>query len=695
MKRVVVVLFVLSFCALAIAQSSKERLDDLGRDVKIYGNAASKMRSREYQQGIDIIVPLIDKACKTEGYDRQALASYYNLAGQLHRCVRRYAEAEQFHKNAIKTLEAAGDNGKKEINDTWYQLSLVYYYWGGHNRETLNAADRCVEAAVGYYGEYHSESIEAYSLRANYNGMYGNERQALEDKQRVFDIISHNMERNFAFLTESERAAYWNKYRMETQDMLGFARNFKLREGEFIDYVYDQQLLSKGILLSAESALQRAIEEDASLAATYNKIRGLRKRAMETSVTPQDAEKATLEADRLERELTSKANGVSEFLNFMKIRTRDVKERLHNGEVAIEFGECPKGKDSVMYSAIILCPEWEHAHFVWLCEARDIVRDRENLTNLIWNPILRELGGRSVTKIYFAPTGLLYQLPIESHRMSDGQIVGEKYKMYRMSSTRWLAAGDNSVDGQGTVLYGDLQYDASIKYLAEDMKRYPKSKVRSAGVDFGKSRGTVSELEPLPATKREIESIAGIVRNDVRTKRGKEGTEASFKALSGQKKRIIHVATHGFYSEGKDKEVLNNSGLFFAGANNAYMGERLPDGVEDGVLTAKEVADLNFTGLDLLVLSACETGLGSVAADGVFGLQRGFKKAGAKSILMSLWKVDDAATCKLMTEFYANWLLRNMTKHDALEVAKKSVRETKGWENPMYWAAFILLDVVE
>ena len=69
-----------------------------------------------------------------------------------------------------------------------------------------------------------------------------------------------------------------------------------------------------------------------------------------------------------------------------------------------------------------------------------------------------------------------------------------------------------------------------------------------------------------------------------------------------------------------------------------------------------------------------------------------YLKAGVNSILMSLWKVDDEATCKLMTEFYSNWIAKKMTKHDALEASKKVVRETKGWEDPKYWAAFILLD---
>ena len=136
------------------------------------------------------------------------------------------------------------------------------------------------------------------------------------------------------------------------------------------------------------------------------------------------------------------------------------------------------------------------------------------------------------------------------------------------------------------------------------------------------------------------------------------------------------------------------SGLFMAGANYSMLGEDTPVGVDDGVLTAQEISLLNLRGSELVALSACDSAEGDIGFDGVFGLQRGFKKAGANSILMSLWKVDDEATCLLMTEFYKNWIGEKMSKHDALEAAKRTVRshKEKGWDDPKYWAAFILLD---
>ena len=179
---------------------------------------------------------------------------------------------------------------------------------------------------------------------------------------------------------------------------------------------------------------------------------------------------------------------------------------------------------------------------------------------------------------------------------------------------------------------------------------------------------------------------------------------------------------------GVEDKALTRSGLLFAGANNALTGKKLPHGVDDGILTANEISQLDFRDMDLVVLSACQTGLGEIKGDGVFGLQRGFKKAGAKSIMMSLWKVDDEATRLLMTQFYKN-LTSGMSKHESLKQAQKYLREyevevemaqdsrhqisahakeqaqqeankekttkkVKKYQDPYFWAGFILLDAL-
>ncbi len=221
-------------------------------------------------------------------------------------------------------------------------------------------------------------------------------------------------------------------------------------------------------------------------------------------------------------------------------------------------------------------------------------------------------------------------------------------------------------------------------------------------------------FKPLPATKHEVEDIGAFMRQkgwDVQIYTGYKALEEQVKKV--QSPRILHIATHGFFAEdiklekqtsfmGMDSRAaienpLLRSGLAFAGAERTRTdtsGVRLSS-VEDGILTAEEAQYLNLDSTELVVLSACETGLGEIVnGEGVYGLQRAFRAAGARSILMSLWKVDDLATETLMKNFYKHWLDDGMTKHDALWQAKLDLRNDKNhpeWAKPYYWGAFVLI----
>lgn len=140
---------------------------------------------------------------------------------------------------------------------------------------------------------------------------------------------------------------------------------------------------------------------------------------------------------------------------------------------------------------------------------------------------------------------------------------------------------------------------------------------------------------------------------------------------------------------------MERTGLVFSGACTLVDSQEETYRLSDGFLSAKEVSELDFRKIDLVSLSACQTGLGLDTNDGIYGLQRGFKKAGVKSIIMTLDKVDDSATCFLMTEFYRNWLDKGLSKQKSLELAQDAVRQTPGWEKPFFWSAFVLLDGLE
>jgi CHAT domain-containing protein len=337
----------------------------------------------------------------------------------------------------------------------------------------------------------------------------------------------------------------------------------------------------------------------------------------------------------------------------------------------------------------------------------------EALYNLVWKPL--ESFFSKDSRIFFSPQGVLNSIALESLPSSNGIPMSTSHSVYRLTSTRELCINNSLNQKKAAVLYGDIDYDVENE-LKPNQKTDKQFSPHEIIKETALIRGAITnELSPLPGTKTEIDSIANsftLAYKPVRIFTKGMASESSVGSLSSSDYTILHIATHGYYlssseSEGSFLSILkrNNfaenqedlsllrSGLFFAGANATLSGDMILNSDNDGILTAKEIANIDLHTFEMVSLSACQTGLGDVSGDGVFGIQRGFKKAGVKSLLMSLWNVDDKATCALMTEFYRCWL-GGLSKYDALESAKSKVRSVKGWEDPKYWAAFILLDGV-
>jgi CHAT domain-containing protein len=207
-------------------------------------------------------------------------------------------------------------------------------------------------------------------------------------------------------------------------------------------------------------------------------------------------------------------------------------------------------------------------------------------------------------------------------------------------------------------------------------------------------------LTPLPATQTEIELIYTHLKDasyEAEMLFGKNANKKNIKEL--YKPRVLHIATHGFFQianldvENKEDLLKYNplwrSGVVLSVATNSKETDNKQENINEGILTAYEAMNLNLDSKQLVVLFACETGLGEIKnGEGVYGLQRAFKVAGAKNIIMSLWKVDDVATQELMTLFYDNWLKMNNSRK-AFTATQQELR--KKYPQPYYWGAFVLV----
>lgn len=507
-------------------------------------------------------------------------------------------------------------------------------------------------------------------------------------------------------------------------------------------YAYDVSLLCKGLEMRSNNTI-RAIIKNSDHKGALRKFDELQYVMNRLSAAKGSELDSLAERKKsLERDLHRLSRHFGDFTQELNISWRDISTVMKPEDLAVELTFVRKDysnephADNLRYGyyACLLRKDMKAPEIVYIAPDDSITSDLDiysdpRLSRLLLSPLKPYLEG--VRNIYLSPIGKFNRISVESLPLPDSpdETLSSRYNVYRLSSTRELIGSRLETDGTEAVIYGGLTYDSSIEELAEDSRKYHSLRdiefVDEADdvteLDFGDMRRVVSGIPYLIGTKKEAEDVSRTINSapssglTARTIVGSEGTEASFKALSGRNIRLIHVASHGFYLEANDRKTrmltpldgndkldfedksLMRSGLFFAGASNKYTGKKLPAGVDDGILTSHEISNMDLAGLELCVLSACQTAQGEINSEGVYGLQRGFKRAGAKSILMSLWSVDDDATCYLMTEFYRHMIVEKKSKAESLEFAKRAVRSqtSRGWDNPKYWAAFILLDAVD
>jgi CHAT domain-containing protein len=599
----------------------------------------------------------------------------------------------------------------------------------------------------------HWQSFSPLGKDFELQAIYTNLAYGDADKLEEHIQLAYNLQNEKSEITSTEQQeallAQWNDIRSQQrnafsddeklvkkiEDMTTQACRYLERQNvsdTICGMAYNIALFGKGYLLRSHQQLRHVISESGNRTVLRDLDEYIRLEQLldNSSLSQAKAEEMTAKANDLWQKLRSASTSFDDYSKSLEADWHDVRNALAPDELAIEY-VCTNDILKKYY-ALILRKDYEAPLVLGLSyestytENPDTMFTQEGRYRSPW-PYYVDVEGKyvhpfeGIRRVYVSPTGVLHKLPLESlHDLYTDSIMSDKFEIYRVTSTRELIGHHRQRPVIKAQLYGGVTYsmdDNQWQLLAAT--KDSGHKLLTAMRDVPKlSRGAVSEaLQPLEGTEREVREIAamlGASSDDVTCLTGADATEDNLKSLSGSGVTVLHIATHGFYqtideasdslsvtfarsSDKQEANALSRSGLFMAGAAAVFSGDPIPDNVDDGVLTAREISHLDLTSLDMLALSACETALGDTSGEGVFGLQRGFKKAGAQSILMSLWKVDDEATCLLMTEFYKHWIGEGKTKHDALELAKQTVRshKEKGWDNPEYWAAFILLDGLE
>lgn len=508
----------------------------------------------------------------------------------------------------------------------------------------------------------------------------------------------------FPPMSESEKTKYWDILFPRFQRFNNFAIDASVTQPAIAQDMLDYQIATKALLLNTTNKVKQSILSSGDKSLIQDYVTWLDQKetlARLYAYSQEDLKSQNINLDSMERaantmerKLSERSTDFSAGYSSKKLSFKDVKNLLTDSEAVVEVVRVRSYNKTFTadsrYAALVLTKTTEIPKLVILDNGqqldtryskfyRNAIQQRigdEYSYEQYWSKLDGQLAGKKT--IYFSPDGVYNQLNINTFKKTGAEYVINKYDVVILGNSKDLIAIKN--------------------------KKAKASKKNATLLGFPDYGG--GSIAALPGTKIEIESISKILKTSgyqVTTFTQKTATEANLKSIKAP--ALMHIATHGYFLQDVEKtgsafgvsldnatdNPLLRSGIMLANAASTVSGTRMPSLMsnDNGVLTAYEAMNLNLEGTDLIVLSACETGLGDVkAGEGVYGLQRAFLVAGADALIMSLWKVDDAATQQLMTSFYTNWI-KSGNKQKAFKQAQLQLM-TK-YKEPYYWGAFVMM----
>lgn len=525
-------------------------------------------------------------------------------------------------------------------------------------------------------------------------------QKAEQTYKKLTTALSDEILHNYTYLSDAEKISFFrsNVIVLDRFSVFAFELSGDLNLGKGVTYTsrgalndfYNLLMDTKGIILHPGLRLKNSIlsSSNAALKSNYQLWED-KKYAYANEARKENADKRSIsmlsqEIETLEKWLRMNSAAFQKGFVTEKKTWQDVQRSLAPNEAAVEV---VRMVDGIIYGALILTSETVNGPAVALIKSKGSQRLEKqfykNYSNSIrfdfvdstsyktfWKPIQDVLNsnipkGKKIDRVYFSSDGVFNKINLNTlydpsrrtylinqleivHVTNMKEVIPEKEKTARVEKT--------------AVLFGRPQF-----YLP------------------GKERKAI--LSDLPGTEKEVNQIDSLLRkNSWHTSLYKfeKASEAVVKTLRSP--RVLHFATHGFVVQDSLRndlaDVMLNAGIVLAGAGTENSSD------EDGILTAYEMMSVDLDNTQLVVLSACETGLGEYySGEGVYGLQRAIRSAGSKATIMSLWKVDDAATQKLMTLFYHTWLQQKKDAREAFRSAQLELMKT--YPQPRYWGAFV------
>ncbi len=637
------------------------------------------------------------------------IASLYQATGQLDKVEENLVSALDIYRRRFSTDNIHYAATASEL--------ASFYLITGNTSEALGLLEEAINTEKELLDEHHPNyisSLERMAVLKWYEKDYSEAHRFYKD---VLDRHLFQIDKHFPAMSEIEKARFWSRI----QPRFIRFNSFAVETEEYLEGItgdmYNYHIAVKALLLNSATRVRNQIlhSGDQELIEKFNEWIDTKEYLSYLYTIPRDEleqDKINIDslenaANRMERELSLLSDAFDEGYTKERVSYTDISSSLNTGQAAIEIIRFRKYNhllpdSSVYYAALVLTGSNENPGMKlfrngvgmeteYAEEYRRIMEramESDELYDIYWGDL--SILTEGYDDLYLSLDGVFNQINLQTIKSPDGEYLINSKRIFQVPNTRVLAEKgrieSSPVKGKGSVvLIGDPNY--------------------SLGLDWDKV--TAMPLPELPGTREEVEIIHDLFRSvDWETSLflGDNATEGNIKSLSGPD--ILHVATHGFFMDDLDsgaeekifgiepeKAVENpllRSGLMLAGADNTIQQTGSVNNTEgdDGILNAYESMLLNLNNTRMVVLSACETGLGEIInGEGVYGLQRAFQIAGANTVIISLWQVSDEVTQMLMTEFYRNWLEKG-DKHQAFLNAQLKVKES--FNTPFYWGAFVM-----
>jgi CHAT domain-containing protein/Tfp pilus assembly protein PilF len=650
----------------------------------LHNLASIYLDEKNYMKAEELFLQSVEIEKSVLGEDHPIYAGTLNNLGVLYEKQENYVKAENYFNLALSIREKVLGKDHPDYAYSQYGLAVLYLKMG-----KLAEARTLYETAIASY---------------------------LDQVQNFFPSLS-----------EKEKSDFYTKIKPVIENFKEFAIEYAVNEdgnmsSKLIGEIYNVQLATKALLLNASNKVRNRIASsgDLKLIESFNKwieIKENLARYYQYNLEQLDAEQVDITkleevANQLEKEISLQSQVFASEFDKQPVSWEQIKNKLTDNEAAIEILRVQRNTttDTVMYVGLVIKKSSDFPKMVIIkygesLESMMYKFYKNSVTfraedpysyNAFWKDLDTELEG--ISRVYVSADGVYNKVNLNTLRNSgSGEFILNQYEIILLSNTKELLTDLSSEAFRTATLLGYAQYQS-----VQPENPQPQGVFQALG-----SGGWLKEGIPaLEGTKKEVESISGLLQShgwEFKTLETTNASESAVKNLKGQ--GLIHIATHGFFLEDlkidesgdgfgvhiKNYELnpLFRSGLLLAGSGETIFGTANQSQQEDGILTAYEVMNLSLENTDLVVLSACETGLGEIRnGEGVYGLQRALIVAGAKGLIMSLWKVNDETTQKLMTYFYQNWL-SGKTKLEAFKAAQLSLKNE--FNDPYYWGAFVMI----